>query len=62
MSFRLEIATDNAAFDDAPAVELARILRELADRVEEAEAGDVLPVRDLNGNRVGSAHWEMAEE
>ncbi|USN14348.1 hypothetical protein KABACHOK_05350 [Brevundimonas phage vB_BpoS-Kabachok] len=51
--FKLEIETGNAAFDDGDkAYEIARILRALADRVENGdEAGSV---RDVNGNKVGS--------
>jgi hypothetical protein len=40
MKFKLEIACDNAAFDPDPAREVARILRNLADRCE-----DHLPAR-----------------
>lgn len=51
--FKLEIETGNAAFDDeGKAYEIARILRDLADKIENgAEAGSV---RDINGNKVGS--------
>lgn len=47
--------TGNAAFEDAPASEIARILRELAKRMEDGDfpEGDT-PVRDINGNRCGS--------
>lgn len=46
------IETYGAAFDDAPATEIARILREMADRIE---FHGVLPVpRDINGNKCGS--------
>lgn len=49
---RLFIETHNAAFEDAPASEIARILRDLADRIERnPEPYTVL--RDINGNRVG---------
>jgi hypothetical protein len=57
-SFRLEIATDNAAFEEWQA-ETARILREIADtldrddgRSDPAGAGGF--VRDINGNKVGT--------
>lgn len=53
--FRIEIDTANDAFADQPATELARILREIAERVE---AGDLpeFPVRDANGNTVGRVY------
>lgn len=56
--FRLEIETSNVAFDDGPASEIARILRDLAGRVERdgvPERGDFWILRDANGNRVGKA-------
>jgi hypothetical protein len=65
MTFRVEIATTNAAFTDestdsptahqyAMADETARILRELADRVEsDARFGQRVPLMDVNGNDVG---------
>jgi hypothetical protein len=57
MKFEVQIATDNAAFEEGCGYEVARILRELADRVEESELrnGDLLRLRDVNGNRVGYA-------
>lgn len=57
MEYYLKVYLDNAAFGDAPGPELARILRSLADDVE-GYAFDVgpisFPVRDINGNRVGT--------
>lgn len=50
--FKLEIVTDNAAFEEGPATELARILRDLANRVEQDGEFDGV-VRDINGNVVG---------
>lgn len=50
------IETGNAAFDDSPTGEIARILRAMADRIEVA---DLLPVpKDINGNVVGSVTVE----
>jgi hypothetical protein len=49
--FRVEIDTFNAAFEDGAHQEVARILREIADRVEQGSDGG--PVRDINGNTVG---------
>ena len=51
--FRLVIDTDNAAFEDSPTGEIARILRQMADDIE--ETGDVRNPRDYNGNQVGTA-------
>ncbi len=50
-TFGLTIETDSAAFDDAPASELSRILRDLASRIEDGD----FPVKvyDANGNAVG---------
>lgn len=52
MKFEASIKMDNAAFEDAPASELARILRAIAARVE---AGTFDGFEwDINGNRVAS--------
>lgn len=51
--FTLRIETDNEAFTDSPKAEIARILRETADRLESGRY--VNKLRDLNGNTVGSA-------
>ena len=59
MKLQIIIHTDNAAFDDNPSTEVARILRGIivelrADRsafkkiIEESR-----PLRDINGNTVG---------
>lgn len=53
MKFTLEIACDNAAFEDDATEEIARILRELADDLDAGHSTAVL--RDANGNRVGLA-------
>lgn len=63
-TFQIEFKTDNAAFqhedpawsDQARADEVARILRSVADYVENQgrTSGDV---RDANGNKVGE--WAM---
>jgi hypothetical protein len=50
MHATITVKMDNAAFEE-PATEMARILRKLA---EEVECGaDYVPLRDLNGNKVG---------
>ena len=55
MGFKLTIKTDNAAFSEdegGPNLEVARLLREAADKIENGGDGGVL--MDVNGNRVGS--------
>ena len=53
------IETRGATFDDAPASEIARILREMADRIEST---GFFPVpRDVNGNVCGSVTSEIQE-
>ncbi len=51
MSGYVEVKMDNDAFSE-PAIELARILRDIADRIE---GGEVMAfsLRDANGNTVG---------
>lgn len=50
--FTLTINTDNAAFEDAPGEEVARILEATASRLRNlAQSGNL---RDFNGNAVGS--------
>jgi hypothetical protein len=51
----IEIETGNAAFDDAPATEIARILRNAAERIEGGDV-DGFPLYDLNGNKCGALH------
>lgn len=52
MRFSLTVDMGNAAFDEAPSPELARILRDVATRVEDGEREGA--VRDVNGNKVGT--------
>lgn len=47
---------DNAAFDESPCGEVARILRDLADRME-LGISDVTKISDTNGNRIGQAEY-----
>lgn len=50
------IKCGNAAFEEAPGVEVSRILEELADRLvqEGVELNDIAGLlRDINGNAVG---------
>ena len=52
---KLKINSDNQAFDQAEGQEVARILRAMADRLENLDKLQEcqLPLRDLNGNTVG---------
>jgi hypothetical protein len=66
MAFTMRVETGNAAFQDDtpdgerffPGPELARILRDIAERVNDGQTHRA--VYDINGNRVGS--WEITEE
>lgn len=61
MKFRLNLNCDNAACDDAPEQEIARILRDAADRIENGDLPrSYTNVRDTNGNTVGA--YRMREE
>jgi hypothetical protein len=54
--FKLEIDMGNAAFDDMPMDEVARILMHLARGLEgESFLASPLALHDINGNRVGEA-------
>ena len=54
-TWNIWLETGNAAFEDEPATEIARILRDLADKFDRGEAhGDSMPLRDINGNRCGA--------
>lgn len=57
MEFVITISMNNAAFEEQPNLELARILRKLADRLEtEWPLPDgTCVLRDINGNSVGTA-------
>lgn len=56
--FTVTIETGNAAFDETPASEIARILKQLAWELEcegVPARGDSWTLHDVNGNRVGAA-------
>jgi hypothetical protein len=53
-NIKISIDTDNAAFDEYPVTETARILRKLANDLESGNAIDnAFSLRDVNGNVVG---------
>lgn len=52
--FNVHISLKGAAFDDLPEYEVARILREIAEHVENDGLLDYpRRIHDVNGNRVG---------
>lgn len=55
--FTVSISTNGAAFEGNTEQEIARILRELAEKIEREGCPDVdnYPLRDTNGNKVGAA-------
>ena len=53
--FKIEIETDNDAFAPEPGPELARILRELADKLDAGTVPESVRLRDINGNTCGTA-------
>lgn len=55
-SVTIRIETGNAAFALDPAMEIARILRDLADQF--TRDGSAYPPRDHNGNTVGTIEIE----
>ena len=56
-NFTMEAFNSGEAFDE-PAAELARILRELADRIEAPGDSGRITLHDLNGNRCGHASFD----
>ena len=55
MAITITIETDNAAFNDnSDNQEVARILNELASKIERNDCGGL---RDINGNTVGCWSW-----
>lgn len=66
MAIRLDLTlhSGNAAFDPAtgtPAHEAARLLRALADQIEEGREGAFI-LRDVNGQSTGAAHLEIWDD
>lgn len=53
----VHLATSGAAFENHGDFEVSRILRELADRIENQglPLEDIIRLKDTNGNRVGYA-------
>lgn len=61
MKVQIEVKMDNAAFNDSgKGYELARILRKLADNVQDGYAfneNDDTNLLDINGNKVGTVKF-----
>ncbi len=58
MLFVAEIECDNEAFESNRAVEVARILHDLADKIALSPADTLnFGLRDINGNQVGAAEF-----
>lgn len=58
MNLSLTIKNSGAAFDDEPRAEVARILRDVADFLDNGGSipqGEAMILRDINGNRCGEA-------
>ena len=51
--FALDFNTDNEAFSDDKCAEIARILREVIDQIEN-NSQDTRKIYDLNGNEIGT--------
>jgi hypothetical protein len=58
MKLKLELELDSSSFEDCSGCEVARILSELAKKVDcnQLENLDTFPLRDYNGNKVGFAN------
>lgn len=66
MQLKISFGMDNAAFE-MPGPEAARIVREIADKLEgftfsKPNAGVIYPIRDVNGNRIGSYSYERDDD
>ena len=58
MKLKIEIVTDNDAFQDCAAAECSRILAKLARDLEYGDSiGDVKYLYDVNGNKVGEVRY-----
>lgn len=59
MEFRIRLNVAGDAMESAPALELARILRRLADNLESGARaiGEDSFLTDYNGNTVGKVSW-----
>lgn len=56
-NLEIDISSDHSAFDNGGNIEIARILRALAESIESGKEG-YFTLQDINGNKVGSAFFE----
>lgn len=61
MKLTITINCGNAAFDPEPEFEVARILRDLADRIDSHGINAVSFIRNVNGNQVSALHATHSE-
>ena len=56
MNYTIRINANNSAFEEPSQTEVARILRSIADKIEEHPpvVGFDQPIFDINGNKVGN--------
>ena len=59
MKLKLSITCDNSAFHNVNGNELSRIFERLSINLKDQEwhAGDIINLRDINGNKVGEAKF-----
>lgn len=63
LQFRLSITCENEAFGSEPELEIVRILRDLADRIEHGfDLDTCVDLRDYNGNTVGQTSLKTVHE
>ena len=55
----IKFETDNDAFKEG-SIEVARLLREIADRIENGDTARA--IIDLNGNRIGQWEYDVSFE
>jgi hypothetical protein len=61
MRFTINMTCENAAFEDGPAPEVARVLRKIASQLDEWDGYDKFQtILDANGNDVG--RWKLGED
>jgi len=53
--FELKFKTNNATFEDYVEQEVSRILKEIANKIENGSTGG--KVKDINGNTIGE--WDL---
>lgn len=59
--FKLEIHTDNDAFQPNPRIEVSRILHELEQAILRGETRKRGALRDINGNTIGAYRFDADE-